>query len=128
MKLSKAWGLTLIAGTVVWIVGFAIYSMLRTAEMGEWEKRVAIRNDFMILCVGATMIFQLGMCLYAVAKGYNPLVGFGLGFLGLIGTLIFVILPDRQPRKRKSVLPDSPFGRPAAQETPIIDIGGNGTE
>ncbi|MEO8426347.1 MAG: hypothetical protein ABI651_04460 [Verrucomicrobiota bacterium] len=45
-----------------------------------------------------TVLFIIGLCYYAKAKGYNGSLGF-LGMLSCVGLLIIALLPDRTKKR-----------------------------
>jgi hypothetical protein len=91
-RTSLVWG---ISGLVLQTI---CYGLLKSLEV-EHDTRLAAPHDWVAwallggLVVG-TVLFILGLCDYAKAKGYSGFLGL-LGFCSWPGLVIVAILPDR---------------------------------
>jgi hypothetical protein len=52
------------------------------------------------LLIGFAILFLIGTALWSQAKGYHPVIGVILGWIGPLGLLILLFLPDKQPVNR----------------------------
>jgi len=94
MTLKKAYLIILVS--FAWLIGGAVLFQLinpstqsASAHLLGWG-----------MLLGFAAIFLVGATVWAGAKGYHPILGFVLGWIGPIGLLILVILPDRSRRSR----------------------------
>jgi hypothetical protein len=76
----------------VWLIGF---SLLGGAIAGPPERRYLADIIFPIAFVGFFVIFLAGFAVWARAKGYSPLLGIVLAWIGPLGMLIMVFLKDK---------------------------------
>jgi hypothetical protein len=81
----------ILLASVIWVIcGFVL-----SAVSGNYESRLGLKS-----MLGFATIFLVGTAVWAAAKGYNPLIGLILGWIGPIGCLILVILPNRSVNKQ----------------------------
>lgn len=89
MTLPKAY--LLILGAFIWLVLcgvlFSIVNPPTTSTLADvlgWS-----------MLLGFSLIFLAGTSVWAGAKGYPPLLGFILGWIGPLGLLVLVFLTDK---------------------------------
>lgn len=90
MTLKMAYLILLLA--FVWLVGI---SLLGGAITGPPERRYLADIIFPVALVGFFIIFLVGFAVWAGAKGYSPLLGIVLAWIGPLGMLILVFLKDK---------------------------------
>jgi hypothetical protein len=89
MTLKKAYLLTFLA--IAWLIlGGLIFSLIHPAS-GSTLAEVLGWGVLIVFC----MLFLTGTAIWAGAKGHHPFLGIVLGWLGPVGMLILVFLPDR---------------------------------
>ncbi len=95
MSLNKAY--LIILASFVWLIGgIFVYGRVIAPPTGSSLAAVL----FWGLWAGFSVIFLTGTAVWAGAKRYHPIVGIALGFIGPIGLLVLVLLPDRSLRPK----------------------------
>ena len=89
MSLKRAY--LLILAAFVWLIlGGVITSLINPPTPSAFANVL-----FGGLLITFIVIFLAGSAVWAGAKGYHPLLGVVLGWLGPLGLLILVVLTDR---------------------------------
>jgi hypothetical protein len=100
MTLKRAFLIILLA--FMWLIA-AVVALSVGIEMGVLDRRPSGVLEYIIPIVvfgGFLVLLLAGFCVWAGAKGYNPLWGVLLGWLGPFGMLILVFLADRSAERR----------------------------
>ncbi|MEX2139162.1 MAG: hypothetical protein WD894_07875 [Pirellulales bacterium] len=81
-----------ILASFVWLIGggIAISAFLDPKDESSL-------SDILMwsLLIGFSILFLIGTALWSRAKGYHPILGVILGWVGPLGLLILVFLPDK---------------------------------
>lgn len=89
--MSKQKAYLYILASFAWlIVGGTLFSLVDPSSTSAVSHIVAGG-----LLLGFAAIFLVGTAIWAGAKGYHPILGVLLGWIGPLGLLILVFLPDR---------------------------------
>ena len=94
MTLKRAFLIILFA--FVWLIGLCILGFVIDKYLVHNEAFIGL--FFGTAFVGFAIWILVGFAVWAGAKGYSPLLGALLGWIGPLGMLILVFLPDRSPK------------------------------
>jgi Kef-type K+ transport system membrane component KefB len=94
MSLKKAY--LIILASFVWLVGMGtLFNVIAPPSNSALANAL---GGSMLL--GFAVIFLVGTAVWAGAKGYHPLLGAFLGWLGPLGLLILVCLHDKSEKSQ----------------------------
>lgn len=105
MTLKRAYLILLFA--FVWLIGLCIVGSLVDTYVGY--NKAVMDLIYGTALVGCSIWLLVGFAVWAGAKGYSPLLGAFLAWMGPLGMLILVFLPDRSAKPAPSaVVSDRP--------------------
>jgi hypothetical protein len=91
MTLKRAYLILLLA--VVWLIGISILAALVDQYVVHDERVIGVLIGTAL--IGCSIWLLVGFGVWAGAKGYSPLLGAVLAWIGPLGMLILVFLPDK---------------------------------
>jgi hypothetical protein len=95
MTLKKAY--LLILAAFVWLIlGATVFNVVN-------PRADSVLGNVMGwgLLAGFSILFLAGTAVWAGAKGYHPVLGIVLGWLGPLGLLVLVFLSDQSPQPNR---------------------------